>query len=82
MTISDTILKQKIDLILMRNNIQDSNGFLSKLHELESAKYNYDVAVKERNNASKEYQRYTKLIEDYHNVKEPSKAKPLSKKKR
>jgi hypothetical protein len=82
MTISDTILKQKIDLILMGNNIQDSNEFLFKLHELESAKYNYDVAVKERSNASKEYQRYTKLIEDYHSMKEPSKAKPLSKKKR
>lgn len=74
MTITDIVLKHKIDLILMQNGIQDSSEFISKLHEFETIKHNYDLIVKERNNASKEYQRYTKLIDDYHKVQEQSKA--------
>lgn len=68
MTIMDTIQKQKIDLILMKNGINNKSEFLAKLRELENSKYNYDLTIKEKNIASKEYQRYTKLINDYHKV--------------
>lgn len=68
MTIMDTIQEQKIDLILMRNNINNRSEFISKLQELESSKHNYDLAIKERDIVSEEYQQYTKLINDYHKV--------------
>lgn len=68
MTVMDTIQKQKIDLILMKNGIKNKSEFLAKLQELENSKHNYDLTIKEKNIASKEYQRYTKLINDYHKV--------------
>lgn len=68
MTILDTVNKQKVELILAKNGINNKQEILEHLKSLEDVKHNYDIFKKELNTITKDYRKYSKLINDYNKV--------------
>lgn len=68
MTILDTINKQKAEVILFKYDIHNKQEFIERLKILEDVKHNYNIFQHELESTTREYRKYSKLINDYYKV--------------
>lgn len=75
-TILDTINKQKAEVVAFKHGIHNKQQFEERFKVLEDAKNNYEFYKKELNSTTREYRKYSKLINDYYKTMSIDKKSP------